>query len=43
MSGADNAGVDYPCDLARITAGSADEVAAAWPRIKQSPQAVAIP
>ncbi|WP_119735375.1 SDR family NAD(P)-dependent oxidoreductase [Pseudomonas sp. Larv2_ips] len=31
----ENPGVDYPRDLARIKAASAEEVAAAWPRIKQ--------
>jgi len=28
--------VDYTRNLARINAGSAEEVAAAWPRIKQA-------
>ena len=32
----ENPGVDYPRNLARINAGSAEEVAAAWPRIKQA-------
>ena len=32
----ENPGVDYPRDLARIKAGSAQEVAAAWHRIKQA-------
>ncbi|AUG08384.1 SDR family NAD(P)-dependent oxidoreductase [Pseudomonas sp. S09G 359] len=32
----ENPGVDYPRDLARIKAGSAQEVAAAWQRIKQA-------
>lgn len=32
----ENPGVDYPRNLARIKAGSAEEVAAAWPRIKQA-------
>ena len=32
----ENPGVDYPRNLARIHAGSAEEVAAAWPRIKQA-------
>lgn len=32
----ENPGVDYPRNLARIKAGSAEEVAAAWPSIKQS-------
>ena len=32
----ENPGVDYPRDLARIKAGSAEEVAAAWDSIKQA-------
>jgi NAD(P)-dependent dehydrogenase (short-subunit alcohol dehydrogenase family) len=32
----ENPGVDYPRDLARIKAGSAQEVAAEWHRIKQA-------
>ena len=32
----ENPGVEYPRDLARIKAGSAEEVAAAWSRIKQA-------
>ncbi len=32
----ENPGVDYPRDLARIKAGTAEEVAAAWDRIKQA-------
>ncbi|QHF45405.1 short-chain dehydrogenase [Pseudomonas sp. S35] len=32
----ENPGVAYPRNLARIHAGSAEEVAAAWPRIKQA-------
>jgi NAD(P)-dependent dehydrogenase (short-subunit alcohol dehydrogenase family) len=32
----ENPGVDYPRNLARIHAASAEEVAAAWPRIKQA-------
>jgi len=31
----ENPGVDYPRDLVRIKAACAEEVAAAWPRIKQ--------
>ncbi|NVZ50429.1 SDR family oxidoreductase [Pseudomonas sp. B6002] len=33
----ENPGVDYPRDLARVKAHSAEEVAAAWSRIKQAP------
>ena len=33
----ENPGVDYPRNLARIKAGSAEEVAAAWSHIKQPP------
>lgn len=32
----ENPGVEYPRSLARVKAGSAEEVAAAWGRIKQS-------
>ncbi len=32
----ENPGVEYPRDLARIKARSAEEVAAAWGRIKQT-------
>ena len=32
----ENPGVDYPRDLARVKAGTAKEVAAAWDRIKQA-------
>ena len=32
----ENPGVDYPRDLARIKAGTAEEVAATWDSIKQA-------
>jgi len=31
----ENPGVEYPLDLARISASSAEQVAAAWPEIKE--------